>query len=211
MAAQPNAGADGIHTGIARVYRQLGPKAWFTRHSHNFHCAISDLRYLVLEKSNDKLRVGAGENNLRTVIGVFHGLDKAAQAFAYLIFLDRHALTVGQQRLKFAEVNFYIRSLKASDYAAHNLTGAILEFIPNHRLFSAAHLLQERLFGVLRGDATKSGGSDLFLNFITELRIFLDLQCVKSRDFVVLRFNSIHHDQLGKSLDFAGFWVCLAA
>ena len=211
MATQPDAGADRIHAGIARVHRQLGAKSRFTRHSHNFHCAIGNFRHLVFEKGDDKLGIRAGENNLRTVIGVFHGLDKAAQAFAYLIFLDRHALTVGQQRLKFAEVNFYVRSFKTPDHAAHDFAGAILEFIPNHRLFSAAHLLQERLFGVLRGDATKSGGSDLFLNFITELRIFLDLQCVKSRDFVVLRFNSIHHDQLGKSLDFAGFWVCLAA
>ncbi len=104
-----------------------------------------------------KLRVGAGQNDFRAVRAFFHGLDVAADAFADLVFLGRHAFAVRQQRLVFAQIQNHIGTFKTPHRAADDVADAIFEFGENQRFFRLPDFLHQRLFGELRRDPAKIG------------------------------------------------------
>ena len=204
LPAQADAGADRIHLFVARPDRQLGAEAGLTGDPFDFNCAIADFGDFQLEKLHDELRVGARENDLRSVRALFDRLDVTADAFADLVFLGRHALAVGEQRLEFAEVNRDVRPFETADGAADNVAGSVLELGVNE-------LLHERLLGVLRGDAPEVGRSHLHFDFIAKLGVGFEAPGVKERNLVMLGSDLVGDDQLGERSDVAGFWVDGAA
>ena len=132
---------------------------------------------------------------------VLDRLDVTADAFADLVFLGRHPLAVGQQRLVLAEVDIDIRALEAPDGAADDVADAVLELVENHRLLGPANLLHERLLGVLRGDASEIGRCDFHLDLIAQLRVGFDASGVEDGDLVVLGKHLLRDDQFGQRLD----------
>ena len=211
LPAQADAGADRIHLFVARPDRQLGAEAGLTRDPFDFNCAIADFGHFQLEKLHDELRVGARENDLRSVRALFDRLDVTADAFADLVFLSRHALTVGEQRLEFAQVNRDVRTLETTDGATDDVAGPVLELGVNEFLFRAADVLHERLLGVLRGDAPEVGRSHLDFDFIAQLGVGFEAPGVKERNLVMLGSDLVGDDQLGERSDVAGFGVDGAA
>src|SRR5207302_1276958 len=186
LPAQADAGAHRVHLFVARPDRQLGAEAGLTRDPFDFNRAIADFGDFQLKKLHDELRVGARENDLRSVRALFDRLDVTADAFADLVFLSRHALTVGEQRLEFAQVNRDVRTLETTDGATDDVAGPVLELGVNEFLFRAADVLHKRLLGVLRSDATEVGRSHLDFDFIAELSVGFEAPGVKERNLVML-------------------------
>ncbi len=62
-------------------------------------------------------------------------------------------------------------------------------------------MLHERLFGVLRSDASKIGRSHLDFDFVAELRVGLDPPGVENGNLIVLGCDSLGDDQLGEGAD----------
>src|ERR1022692_2916423 len=185
LAAHADAGADGIYLRVARIDRHLGAETRFARDALDLNRAVVDFRNLQLEQLDDELRVGAGQNDFRPVRAFLHGLDVAADAFADLVFLGRHALAVRQQRLVFAQVQNHIGTLEPPDRSADDFADAILELGEDQRLLRLPDFLHQRLFGELRRDAAKVGGRDFLFDLVTDLRVGGDVCGVENGEVAV--------------------------
>ncbi len=209
LAAQAHARAHGIHAVIGRMHGELGAPARLAGDGDNFHRAIGDLGDFLCEEFDDEIRVCAGENNFRAASGFFHGLHVATQLLARLIFLNRHPLAVRQQCLVPAEVNDHITAFEAPDGAAHDVAGAVFEFLEDERLLGAPDVLLEILVGVLRGDAAETGGRHLHFNLVAGLGVFFIFHRVEARNLVLLILHAVHYQQPREGADFAGLGIRL--
>ena len=132
-----------------------------------------------------------------------HGFYQAPDAFAPLVFLSGHTLAVGQQGLKFAQVNEDIRAVESPNLAADNVPDAVLELGVNQRLLRPANGLHQRLLGVLRGDPAKVFRGDFNFKFLIQLSVRLVASCRLQTDFALFVRDRLHHDQGGEGADVA--------
>ena len=132
-----------------------------------------------------------------------HGFDKAADAFAHLIFFRGNAFFVRHHRLELAEIHYDIRAVEPTHGSANDVTHAVFVFGENLRLLGLTNFLHQRLLGVLRGHATKAGGCHFLLNFIAHLRVSLDAARIEHGNLVVLGNDLLGHDKFGESFDIA--------
>ena len=130
---------------------------------------------------------------------------------ARLVFFNRHALAVGQHGFVATKIDDDITALKTAHGAAHDVTGAVFEFLVDERLLGAANVLLEVLAGVLRGNAAEPGGRYFLFNLIADIRFINDLQRVKSRNLILRIVYPIDHQQFGEGTNLAGLWVRLHA
>ena len=101
----------------------------------------------------------------------------------------------------------HVRTVKTPHGAADDVADAVLEFGENQRLLRAADLLHQRLLGVLRGDAAKTGGRDFHFEFLADLGVGLDAAGVEHGNLVVLGNDLLGDDQFGEGPDVAVFLV----
>ena len=207
LSAQTDAGAHGIDALVIRMHGQLGAPAGFARDRNDLHGAIGDFGNFQREKFHHKLRVGTGKHDFRATTGFFHGFNKAAELFAGLVFLDRHAFAAWEGGLVAAEIYHHIAALKTTYSAADDIAHAILELIKDQRLFGAAQVLFKILAGVLGGDAAEPGGGHFLFDFVAEIGFINNLQRIESGNFVLRVGDPIHDYQFGVSAEFAGFRV----
>ena len=167
--------------------------------------AIDDFGNLQREKlhhksgRNGKARFPAHDRFL-------YGFNKAAELFAGLVFLDRHAFAAGRG-LVAAEINHHIAALKTTYGATDDIAHTIFELIKDQRLFGAAQVLFKILAGVLGSDATEPSGGNFLFDFIAEIGFINKLQRIESGNFVLRIGDPIHDHQFSVSAEFAGFRV----
>ena len=210
LAAKPNAGTDGVYLLISRVHCEFGAKARFPGDGLDLDGAVVDLGNFELKQLEDKVGIPAGENNLGAAVGSLHGLDQAADAFAPLVFLSGHPLTVGQQSLKLAQVNEDIRAVESPYLAADDVADTVFELGVDQRFLRSANSLHQCLLGILRGDPAEIFRGDLDFKLLLQLGIRLETLSGVQADFVLLVGDRLHHDQRGEGAYVAVFAVDFA-
>ena len=203
LAAQADARADRIHLVVAGPDRQLGAEARFARDALDLDRAIVDLGNFQLEQLDDKARVGAGQNDFRSVRALLDGLDVAADAFADLVFFGRHALRLG------SSASYLPRSTITSERS--NRRTVPLMMSPTRSLnsvkmsaFSARRICCiSACLAYWEAMRPKSGGRDFDFQFFAHLGIGLDPPGVEDGNLVVLGNDLLGDDQLGEGLDVA--------
>src|SRR6266566_4581278 len=109
--------------------------------SFDFNRPVIDLGDFELKQFDHKPWIGAGQDDLRPMRPLLNGFDIATNALAHLIFLSRHTLPVGQQRLVFAQVHDHVGTVETAHRAADNISHTVFEFAENQLLFGAANVL----------------------------------------------------------------------
>ena len=203
LAAQAHAGAHRVHLLVAGPDRQLGPETRLPGDALDFNRAVVDFRHLELEQLDDKVRVGAGQDDFRAVRAFLDRLDVAADPLAHLVFLGRHALAVGQQGLVLAQVHDHVRPVEAPHRAADDVAHPVLELGEDQLLLRAPDVLHQGLLGVLGGDAAEAHRRHFHLDLLAQLGVRLDPPGIEHRNLVVLGNDLLRHHQLGKGTDVA--------
>ena len=112
-------------------------------------------------------------------------LDVTPKPLPWLVFLGRHPLPVGQQRLVLAQVHDHVRTIKSSYRPTNDVPYPVLEFGENQLLFCPPDVLHQRLLGILGGNPPEPYGRHLYLDLLADLGVGFDPSRVEHRNLVV--------------------------
>src|SRR4029077_8899217 len=88
--------------------------------------------------------------------------------------------------------------LKAADGSAHDLAGAILEFLVDHVLFDLPDALVDRLAGGLGGDAPEIPRRHLDLDLLARLNARFDRASLRNENLVMRVLNALSGNEFGQ-------------
>jgi len=204
LAAQADARADRVHFFVRTPDRDLCSITGFARDAPDFNGAIGDFAHFQFKKAAHKIRMTARDNDLRTAQSVFNRDDISPKTVADIIILHHHAFALRHDRLKFSEIENHVRTIKAAHSAADDLAGSVLELFINHFLLDLPNALHHRLFGSLRGDASKISRSHFHLDRVADFRVGFDPARLGERDLVLGICHLVDHNEVGEGADVAG-------
>ena len=104
-AAHADAGADRIDRGIARDHADLGARAGIAGHRLDLDDAVIDFRHFLREQLCHELRMGAGQEDLRSAGFAAHVEDIGADAVAVAEHLARQHLVAADDGFAAAEID----------------------------------------------------------------------------------------------------------
>src|SRR4029079_4431655 len=152
-AAHADAGADRIHRGIPRNHADFRTRAGVAGHRLDLDDAVIDFRHFLREQFCHELRMGAGEEDLRSAGFAADIEDVGADTVAVAEHLARQHFVAADDGFTAAEIDDHAALFDALDPALADIADAVLEFLVLPVALGFAHLLHDHLLGGLCGDA----------------------------------------------------------
>ena len=169
-------------TSRSREYdRDLGAIARLADGAADHHGAVVDLRHFLLEQLDEQRRIGAREDDLRTLRAAVDALDHGADAVPRRVAFRARLLLARQHRLDAADLDDDVAVLEALDGAVDDLADALVVLGEDVLALGLAHLLEDHLLGGLRGDAAEHFGRLRKLHLVAELDAVGNVVAVERR------------------------------
>ena len=205
----PDAGANRIDTGVVRIDRDLRPFSRFTSNRLNFDDTLIDFRDFELEKLDQKLRVGPGQDHLRPLGCAKNVYQIGADGISLTVALFSNLLLEGDNSLRAAKVNQNIAMADLLDGAADDFSESILVILVDLLPFGFPNSLDQDLFGGLNGIPTEIGKPEQLLDFAIDFDVGFDLAGSRKSDLQgrIIDFVVIDDGFGGEDLDIAGIEV----
>ena len=209
--AHSDASADRIDFAVTAGHGDLGAHAGLAGNALQLHGSVGDFAHFQLEKLADKVRMAAGENDLRAVLAVLHRDDISAQAVADAVVFSNDALARGHDGFEFAEVENDVAFDEAADCAADDIARTVFEFLVDPLFLHATDARHDGVAGHAGGDATESGGFDLHLDAVAGLDPGLHDLGAGQKHFLLRVGYFVDDDDVGHAADFPGLRADLDA
>ncbi len=208
-AAHADAGADRVDAGFIGNDGDLGAAAGVAGNRTDLDDAVIDFRNLLPEQAGHKLGMGARQKNLRPAQLLPNIVNIGPHAVAGPEHFPWNDLVAPQHGFGAAEVDRNIAELCAFDDAVDDFSDAVLVFIILASAFGFANLLDDYLFGGLRGDTAEIHRRQPFGQKIPNIGFGVQFTRFLERNLGRVVLDRVGHFQITGQMDFAGLAVDL--
>ncbi len=171
-----------VHVTLAGDDGHLGSLPRLTHATPDLHRAVVDLRHLHLEQLDEESRIGAADDDVRTLGRLGHSDDGHANPIPSLVGFGAALLLARKQRLGPAQVDDAVAHLLALDDAVDHFADAPRVLGEDVVPLGLAHLLEDHLLRRLRRDAPEHVGGLRELDLGSELGLVDELARVFEGD-----------------------------
>ena len=161
----------GIDLLLPRGDGDLGAQTRLAGDLHDLDRAGEDLRHLQLEEAADQVRVGAGDDQLRTALVLVDLDQEHLDPLAGPVALGRHLLASRHDRLGLAQLDDDRPRIGALHDAVEDLALLVVKLLVDRVALVVADALQHDLLGGLRGDAAEVLRGALDADLVADLRV----------------------------------------
>src|SRR5439155_11067304 len=189
--AHSHARTNGVDIAVMRHDRELRPAAWLACRSLHLDNALVDLGNLLLEELHQQARVGAREDDLRSLAAQLHVQDESPDAVALPVALAGDLLLLRKDGVGPAEVHDDVLLLEALHDAREELPLPPLELVVDDIALRVAHALVDVLLRRLCRDAAELLRRELGEQLVTDLGVGIELGARLGEPHLVL--GILHH------------------
>src|SRR5699024_5641931 len=153
-AVHSHAGSYRIHVRIIAPYGDLRSGPGFSCNTSDLHCSVSYFSHLGFKKSFHKSGMCSGKEDTGTFGRILHFKDINLDPLGRLEFLALHLLVLTEDTVGSSQVDADIPSHHPLYDTGDNLFLLTVILIVENLALLLADLLQDHIFGVLRGDSS---------------------------------------------------------